>query len=513
MNALFINSTDKQCGVHQYGLALWRVLKTSQKVHFHYLEPKSLEEVLAAQHPDVILWNFHPVVFPWVTLRTLVALRDRGIRQVALHHEARITGFDAYIDTDPSFSGPDQHLNQWFSVGRPLPPVLSEEQPKNEIPVISSAGFGFARKGHQHLAQLVTKQFERAVLRLHLPFATFGDPIGEQAWHTEKCCRDIVAQNPGIELQVTHHFMEPEQLVEWLGQSDLNAYLYSADCGSSGVASATDPALAARRPIAITRNSMFRHLDQCEGIRVEESTLPEIIARGLEPLRSIYDQYHDDAVRGRVEEIFFALSSERFNRLLTNVDRENMCSVVEAMHVVIPEMLSRKIPEANVQQAWVLDTVLKARPKSVLSVGCFEDTAFETLKALYPDMEVVGIDPALNMDLETFRQQKHTFDVVFAVSVLEHVQNDEAFIASMCACLNVDGVGVLTCDFNESWRSGQPVPATDVRLYTSADIRRLETVLIANGCYLVDVPDFSGEPDFWYQGHNYSFFAMTFRKL
>ena len=53
---------------------------------------------------------------------------------------------------------------------------------------------------------------------------------------------------------------------------------------------------------------------------------------------------------------------------------------------------------------------------------------------------------------------------------------------------------------------------TVVRLYTDSDMARLFSVLERCGCSVVDEPDYSGEPDFIYQGHLYAFATLVFRK-
>lgn len=517
MKVLFVNSTEPSCGVHQFGLNLWRVLSSSENIKFSYAAPSSLAEMMGMMshyQPDVVLMNFYPSVIPWVTLQALNEIRSRRVKIVTIYHEVPVTGFDAFLYPDPTFAGKYKNLNQWFGFDRPLPRARAErpcEVP--EVPLISTSGFGFGWKGHERLTRMVVSEFDKATLRLHLPYAKFGDADGSQARATAQRCLDIVAGSH-IELQVSHDFMEPEQFIDWLAESNLNAYLYDETNSSRGIASTTDHALAARRPIALTRTHMFRHLHQCEGIFVENSTLREIMARGIEPLRPAYEAFSEVNVLHEVEQILKALSTVQYNRLLTNTDREQMAPVIEEMFAAAPEMMSRKIGAANVQQAWVLETARKTGAKSILCVGSFEDTALETLRVHDPSIHLTAIDPALNYSLHDFQKvNRDTFECVFSTSVIEHVQDDEQFIRDLCDCLPTDGVCILTADFRADWKHGQPVPATDVRLYTPADIARLGRVLESKNCYWIDTPDLAGAPDFHYQGHDYSFVALVFKKL
>lgn len=516
MRVLFVNSSEPNCGVFQFGINLWRILSASERLAPVYIAPRSDAELIAAIEThsiDTVLINYYPCVFPWLTLDTLNAVRARGAKLVSIYHEVRITGFDAFIYPDPTFEGNYRQLNQWFPMGRPLPRARDPKKLDygRAFPVISTSGFGFAWKGHERLTRMVVEQFERATLRLHLPFAKFGDANGAQARATAQRCREIVA-GTDIKLEVDHDFMEPEQFVDWLSESDLNAYLYDEADTSRGIASTTDHALAARRPIAVTRTRMFRHLHHVEGIFVEENTLPEIMARGTEPLQPIYEAFSEKRVLAHVENVLSAVSHQKWCRLLRNSDRTLMKPVIQEMRERLPEMMARKIPEANVQQAWTVDLVRRVGADNVLCVGCYEDTGFHFLNTEVNTL--VGIDPAVNMSLREFRlKDGRTFDCVFSTSVMEHVKDDDQFIRDLCDSLNSDGVCILTADFREDWNKWQPAPATDERLYTAADIARIGKILREKNCYFVDAPDTSGAPDFHYQGHDYSFIGLVFKKL
>lgn len=200
------------------------------------------------------------------------------------------------------------------------------------------------------------------------------------------------------------------------------------------------------------------------------------------------------------------------NRLLTNADRENYRSTIDKMFGACPDIMSRKIPEANVQQAFVLDTVISRFSKEVaiLAVGAFEDTASASLKEL--GYNVTEIDPAINYDLHTFRGRSiNQFNAIIATSVIEHVSNDEEFIEDICSLLLPGGWAIITCDFKNDYKVGDPLPATDVRFYTKNDLEvRLNGIINKHHCYLIGEPNWDGEPDFLYQGHVYSFATFVF---
>jgi hypothetical protein len=206
----------------------------------------------------------------------------------------------------------------------------------------------------------------------------------------------------------------------------------------------------------------------------------------------------------------------KINRILTDADRNVLAPVIQSMWNTCPDMMARKISEANVQQAFVLNQVrLLMRYKkdaTCLSVGCFEDTAFETLKR--EGYDVIGIDPHIDFDLHSYLNDKNRvagYDIVFATSVIEHVKNDEEFIADMCKLLNSGGHGILTTDFKDDYRKGDAVPSE--RFYTRDDLEvRLRNILKLYNCDLIDEPDWTEKDSFVYQGHHYSFATFVFRK-
>jgi SAM-dependent methyltransferase len=209
----------------------------------------------------------------------------------------------------------------------------------------------------------------------------------------------------------------------------------------------------------------------------------------------------------------------RFNTILNDGAREHYLPVVQTLWALLPDMMTRKIPEANVQQAFVLAAVLELCPllprAKVLCVGCFEDTAYESLSRM--GYAVEGVDPNVDgRDLNDFLEQNPgrlgTFDLVFSTSVIEHVEDDGQFVSQIEALLREGGVAVLTCDFLDTWQPGQPIPGGDYRFYTSEDLRgRLLSHMPS--CSLVDQDDWAGqEADFWLAEYHYNFATFVVRK-
>jgi len=204
------------------------------------------------------------------------------------------------------------------------------------------------------------------------------------------------------------------------------------------------------------------------------------------------------------------------NRILTDIDRKKYKPLIAKMTKLCPEMMSRKIPRSNVQQAFIVEIVLKLLKKNsdsrILCVGSFEDTASCYLGKL--GISIVNIDSQENMDVQIFHSTApEKFDIIFATSVMEHAANDEAFLSYFADLLKEKGTGIITCDFNNDYTQGMPVPATVVRQLTEHDLTtRLPEVLKRYKCKVIGKPNWEGENDFLYQGHTYSFATFVFRK-
>lgn len=210
---------------------------------------------------------------------------------------------------------------------------------------------------------------------------------------------------------------------------------------------------------------------------------------------------------------------KRFNRILDNQARAQYESVVKQLHLLAPEIMVSKIPAANIQQAFIFDAVKNfaspfASPR-ILCVGSYDDSASASLKMLGYAIE--EIDPEVNgLDLNKFFHLpstiKASYDIIFSTSVIEHVQDDELFVAQIAELLAPGGVGLLTCDYNDLHKPGDPVIPGDYRFYTQRDLISRILPSIKN-CSLVDVPHWEcPNPDFMFLGYRYTFATLAFQK-
>ena len=601
---LFVTHKPKQCGIYEFGKNVFQAIAPSTKYHFVKAECDSLNELLQAievHHPDVIVYNYHPSVLPWVCTRVTKGVYRNNIAgitvpQIGLIHEITqeiadtatayrntwILGrmhkklnalFDFYIAADPTLLLKNPLV---FKTGRPVPDYVVPPPPSAFT--VGSFGFATPKKGFERIVEKVQEEFDEAIIRLNMPSADFGDKDGVRAKAiAEKCRRSI--HKKGIQLEISHEFFDEKQLLDFLAGNSMNVFMYE-DTGGRGISSAVDNALAVKRPIAVTCCSMFRHvLSAHPTVCVEESSLKTIYKNGFMPLQKIsahwdaahlvwdYERILDSvfhnrahierrrgglvgAIRTLYRKIFtlpnpsftwlrsttaateddvdvsvvadyipIALGDRGLNRILDDEARTLYEPAVQKLFEAVPLTMSKKIARANVQQAFVFDTVYRLRKEfknpRMLCVGSYEDTASMTLKKMGFDVE--EIDPVLNFSLQEFYTRpstvKQSYDIIFSTSVIEHDPDDASFMRCIAGLLAPGGYAVLTCDYKDGWKRGDPKPSVDARFYTKADLeKRLPSY--APNCELVDVPDWKcPNPDFLYQEkYRYTFATFVVQK-
>ena len=177
---------------------------------------------------------------------------------------------------------------------------------------------GMKNKGGKQVPNCVPEswtqeEFDEATLRLHIPFGFYEDQIhgrkGSNALARAEEVRRIITK-PGIDVIITHDLLDTQQIINLLAQNTINCYFYDYLDGC-GLASSPDYALAAGRPIAVTRSHQMRNYwDLKPSVLIENSSIREIIANGTAPLEPLYKAYSKESVWQDYSRIL--------NRLLNN---------------------------------------------------------------------------------------------------------------------------------------------------------------------------------------------------
>jgi SAM-dependent methyltransferase len=605
---LFVTHRSSQCGVYGFGENVFDAIRASTKYRFVKAECESLTELagqVARHRPRAIIYNYMPATMPWVASYSArgrllfnhvapIPVTQIGVIHSILqpiadeavpgklfkraHPELANRLFDYYIAPDPTLLLKNSLV---YKTGRPVPKYTNRFPLPSKLTIGS---FGFAKTGYDDLIALVQSEFDEAVIRLSIPFATFGDADGAQARAIADRCRSLV-RKPGISLSISHDYLDQPALLDFLAQNTINVFL--RDRSGRGISSVIDFGLAVGRPMAISDSPMFKHITEAP-IVVGKRSLRAIIDDGMRPLERYVEAWTPQTLCWDYERIldsifarrgftplpfsvdplyaagllrrmgvrgFLGVGSDvanshwldtsidndqdehrtpvanasyvpvkldgerRLNRLLGDDARRLYAPAEAQIGRLVPHTFARKLPEANVQQAFVFDTVYRHlaaynQPR-VLCVGGFEDTACMALTKLGVDVE--EIDPVYNYTLQEFvtkpTTRRGTYDIIFSTSVIEHDPDDRSFVEAVESLLAPDGLFVMTCDYRDGWRPGDSKPCVDARLYTREDLERRLLSHMKN-CAFVDEGNHWTAPtsDVFAAQHEYAFATFCVRK-
>jgi hypothetical protein len=216
------------------------------------------------------------------------------LRNLALLHEnygndansVNMSFFSHYVMANPCIVSDRPNF---FVVPRNIPSAKFEFKP-NAIPTFGTFGFATPNKGHANIFKLIQEQFDEAIIKINCPDASFYK-INLSDYENQ--LRGLIYK-PGVKLEFTTNFMTPSETIEFLSKNDVNVFLYNY-MQDSGIASSLDYAIAANRPIAITKSSMFRHVLKYNfPITVEDNSLKDIINNGLSYMQLLQKEWTEE---------------------------------------------------------------------------------------------------------------------------------------------------------------------------------------------------------------------------
>lgn len=256
---LFINNAKAQDSIYESGLMVFKCLKLSNKFQLDYTEI-SIEQRKVSSGYDFYFFNYHPYTMSW--LDTSQLKKNSGLI---------ITMVLEVLPDDPFVLCPDNHFHGYcvldptiknnnkkvFAFPRPLETAIDlPPYEEKEVPVIGSFGFATKGKGFQHVVEAVNKEFDKAIVKINIPYGDFVPKSKEYAGYLSDLCKKTAKE--GVEVIVTHEYMEKKALINWCAQNTLNCFLY--DRNMPGLAATTDQAIVAQRPLAVSKNDTFRHI-------------------------------------------------------------------------------------------------------------------------------------------------------------------------------------------------------------------------------------------------------------
>jgi hypothetical protein len=312
---LIVNHHESACGVHLYGRVTHSLLLASRYHDFVYAEcasPEELEEDIFDYTPQAIVYNYyHDAPTLWLTPETTAWVKAEGIRQAAIRHEPTLPmpqNIDLMIDQNPDFI----EYPGAMKVLRPIPiDTLPMPEPP-EIFTVGSWGFSGGYKGYGTLACQLAREFDRAILRLHIPHATYGDVNGDGARAWRKHLEGLV--HDGITIEFSHDWLTLYEFQNWLSLNSMLALCVDpVHTMQRGTSSAIDHALAMRLPLAITDSQMYRHLwERAPGCVIDfakRTPLTEIYNAGPELLDPVRDEWSNENFVASWERVISCLIS------------------------------------------------------------------------------------------------------------------------------------------------------------------------------------------------------------
>lgn len=277
---IFYNSSKSQCSIHQSGVMCYDALKNSALYTLEYREDSSYTEV------DFIIVNYHHAVNNWMS-ESKVREYNKPVfcivTEVSLHSHPLDGGappyFTHYIVLDPTIT----ETSTIHGFGRPLN-LIDVVSVNPTIPTIGTFGFATEMKRWVELIETVNREFDEAIIRINIPHATY---VPE--WMRTNTKNEIMQVyprlKPNVRVELTDIYYSDTELINWCAANTINCFFYFRDTGlRTGLAAVTDQAIIAGKPILVTNDKTFRHLQKYIpvypdiGIREAiEKTLPGVL--------------------------------------------------------------------------------------------------------------------------------------------------------------------------------------------------------------------------------------------
>lgn len=238
---------------------VYNCLLSSKKYTLDYIEISQSSREIPLGY-NFYFFNYHPVTMGWLDTKKLkIFLGCAGtiILEVAPGDPFVLCpekDFSFYCVLDPTLKSKRKNV---YPFPRPLEKIQFDlPRVKNEIPVIGTFGFATKGKGFQHVVEAVNKEFDKAIVKINIPYGDFVPDSRDYASFLANICKQKA--KPGIDLIITNDFMNKEQLIKWCASNSLNCFLY--DRNMPGLSATTDQAIVSEKPLAVSDNETFRHI-------------------------------------------------------------------------------------------------------------------------------------------------------------------------------------------------------------------------------------------------------------
>lgn len=300
---LIVNHDKTECGTFQFAKRIYIIVQNSYNINYVYSEIHNREEYIKTVqeiNPEYIIYNWHKDRINWLEDSDII--NNRQIKHYFLFHDGSIFNvYDKYLFCGemPNYYNPVA-LEKRILLPRPVL-RYGGYYPENSVPTIGSFGFATDHKRFPELVYLVNKNFKEAHIRLHITSPYFGVTEG---YNLPRIVAQCYANNtnPNVTLTISGNFVDEGTLLCFLAQNDINVFNY-AYMNNPGISSAIDYALSVRRPFAVTKNDLFRHVAN-KNTLLEVNSMQEIIDRGITPYEEFYSKWNPEIFREQFDAMF-----------------------------------------------------------------------------------------------------------------------------------------------------------------------------------------------------------------
>ncbi len=541
---LLVNHVRQQCGIHQYGRDMAEALRTSTRYECLYEEcddEATFRKAVARTRPDLILYNHYPATMPWVTpaLTASLAMPQAGVMHEVTQEAADAADaalFDAHLCPDPTLI-PRNPLA--LKIPRLVPSYMNLETPP-EVPTIGSFGFPFRDKGFGRLVEMVQEEFDRARILLHLPQ---NDIVPTNVEEVLEAVRSKI-RKPGIEAAVNHRFLSKQELLLFLSQNSLNVFLYD-EHKREGISSVVEKAMAVGRPVAVNRSGMFRHIHGAQpSITLGDRSLKEIMASGIAPLVPYLNEWSEGAFVKGVEEALDRVVPQP--RVAPGTEAEPLGVAMEVLQTMAqvnaararlqarglsftgPEHAVPGIgPIGDPLKSWdvlkTIECIEEHHPPeaAVLDLGAFSCEILPILHRMgFTNLSGIDLNPRIRLMPHADRIRyvegnfhqtgfpDASFDVITAISVIEHGFEPEALLREVSRLLKPGGRFIASVDYWPQKISTEGMMIFDLtwRIFSEAELKAFFQDGRAHGLQARGEQHFQAEsPAIHYADRDYAF--------
>lgn len=292
---------NEMCGILLFSELYGNAASLSEKYNILHIFVNSLDDFLEAYElykPEIVFYNFSRRTTPWmmelnwkkkVQCKNVIIEMDATQTTADNFHPSNCFNFDYMTTIDPTIDV--RLIDNVFNLNHLMPTVNVPDYIEPEITKIGFHGAPSLNKGIVELVATVNYEFDEAEIVFHCPLNyTYSGHKPDEYMQNINLAKAQITK-PGIKFTLCTDLLTDQELINKLSQNTINCY-FNQDSPYSVRASSTDYALAAKRPIAITKSKCNKILWNVKpSICIQDNSIKTIIANGFEPLQEIYDKF------------------------------------------------------------------------------------------------------------------------------------------------------------------------------------------------------------------------------